>query len=70
MRDRVIATVDFTGGDGQDRYGHGTHVASLIAGPAGRTADTAGYRGIAYGAYLVNLRALGDDGSGTASERD
>ena len=23
--------------------------------------------GIAYGAYLVNLRALGDDGSGTAS---
>src|SRR5437762_12861257 len=29
---RVLATVDFTGGDGQDHYGHGTHVASIIAG--------------------------------------
>src|SRR5207248_441404 len=65
---RVIATMDFTGGDGMDHYGHGTHVASIIAGGAGNTADTATYRGIAYSAYLVNLRALGgDDGSGTAS---
>ena len=37
-------------------------------GGAGRTAETATYRGIAYGAYLINLRALGDDGSGTASD--
>ena len=29
---RVIKTVDFTGGDGSDKYGHGTHVASIIAG--------------------------------------
>ena len=68
LRNRVLATVDFTGGDGMDRYGHGTHVAALIAGRAGRTADTAAYRGIAPGAYLVNLRVLGDDGSGTASD--
>ncbi|HVH25758.1 MAG TPA: S8 family serine peptidase, partial [Vicinamibacterales bacterium] len=67
LRDRVIASVDFTGGDGMDRYGHGTHVASLIAGGGGATPETAAYRGIAYGAYLVNLRALGDDGSGSAS---
>ena len=65
---RVLATVDFTGGNGMDRYGHGTHVASVIAGRAGRTAETATYRGIAHGAYLINLRALGDDGSGTASD--
>ena len=65
---RVLASVDFTGGDGQDHYGHGTHVASIIAGRPGRAADTATYRGIAYGAYLLNLRALGDDGSGTASD--
>ena len=68
FRNRVLASVDFTGGDGQDGYGHGTHVASLIMGRPGRAAETAGYRGMAYGAYLVNLRALGDDGSGAASD--
>jgi serine protease AprX len=67
LRNRVIHTEDFTGGDGIDRYGHGTHVAALIAGRAGRTAETSGYRGIASGARLVNLRVLGDDGSGMAS---
>ena len=59
---------DFTGGDGQDRFGHGTHVAAIIAGQAGKTAETQDYRGIAPGAYLLNLRVLGDDGSGTASD--
>jgi serine protease AprX len=60
--------MDFTGGDGVDRFGHGTHVAALIAGQAGRTADTRMYRGVAPGAYLLNLRVLGNDGSGTASD--
>src|SRR5205823_6479309 len=64
---RVLVTVDFTGGDGVDRYGHGTHVAGIIAGQAGRTSDTRTYSGVAPGAYLLNLRVLGDDGSGTAS---
>ena len=50
-----------------DRYGHGTHVAATIAGAPGQTADTSDYRGVAYRASIVNLRALGDDGSGTAS---
>ena len=67
LKNRVLVTRDFTGGDGVDRYGHGTHVAAIIAGQAGRTADTRGYRGIAWGAYLLNLRVLGDDGSGMAS---
>jgi len=65
---RVIATRDFTGGDGRDLFGHGTHVAAIIAGRAGRTADTSDYRGIASGAYLVNLRVLGADGSGDVSD--
>ena len=64
---RVVATVDFTGGDGTDRFGHGTHVAATIAGAAGRLAETADYRGIASLARIVNLRVLGDDGSGLAS---
>jgi serine protease AprX len=64
---RILASVDFTGGDGVDRFGHGTHVAATIAGAPGRLAETRDYRGIASGARIVNLRVLGDDGSGLAS---
>jgi serine protease AprX len=67
LRNRVIHTEDFTGGDGIDRYGHGTHVAALIAGRPGQTPETADYRGIASGSRIVNLRVLGDDGSGMSS---
>lgn len=65
---RVLATKDFTGGDGQDHYGHGTHVAAIIAGHGGKTIETGDYRGVAPGAYLLNLRVLGDDGSGAISD--
>ena len=66
MRNRVVVNVDFTGsGDPSDHYGHGTHIASIIAGLAGNNGSE--YKGIAYGASIINLRALGDDGSGTAS---
>jgi serine protease AprX len=68
LRRRVLVTRDFTGGDGVDRFGHGTHVAAIIAGRAGRTVETREQRGIAPGAYLLNLRVLGDDGSGSASD--
>jgi serine protease AprX len=68
LRGRVLVTRDFTGGDGLDHYGHGTHVAAIIAGQVGRTADARDYRGIAPGAYLLNLRVLGDDGSGDISD--
>jgi serine protease AprX len=67
LKGRVLTTVDFTGGDGVDRFGHGTHVAGIIAGQAGTNSDTKQIRGVASGAYLVNLRVLGDDGSGVAS---
>ena len=68
LKSRTLLTVDFTGGDGVDRFGHGTHVAGLIAGAGGKTADTRMYQGVAPGAYLLNLRVLGDDGSGSASD--
>jgi serine protease AprX len=68
LKRRVLVTRDFTGGDGMDRFGHGTHVAAIIAGQRGKTADTRDQRGIASGAYLLNLRVLGDDGSGSASD--
>ena len=65
---KVVFIRDFIGGDGSDRYGHGTHVAGIIAGRAGRTADTSDYRGIASGARIINLRVLNEDGAGMASD--
>src|SRR5213080_1543692 len=58
LRGRVSATKDFLGGDGRDLYGHGTHIAGIIAGQGVSTPDGKDYRGIAFGAYLVNLRVL------------
>jgi serine protease AprX len=63
----VRVTVDFTGGDGMDRYGHGTHVAATIAGAAGTGPDASAYHGVAPDAFLLNLRVLDDTGSGTVS---
>src|SRR5581483_11596945 len=51
-----------------DRYGHGTHVAGIIAGAPGRSADTRDYRGVAYGANIVSLRVLDETGAGVASD--
>ena len=62
----VRVTVDFTGGDGVDRYGHGTHVAAIIAGAAGQ-GPTSDYHGVAPGSYLLNLRVLDSAGAGTVS---
>jgi len=63
---RVLYSKDFTGhNDASDHYGHGTHVAAIIAGEG---AADSGYRGIAPGASLLNLRVLGDDGSGDESD--
>jgi len=68
LANRVVVTKDFTGGDGSDAYGHGTHVGALIAGPAGQTADTSTNQGIAPGARLINLRVLDGRGAGKASD--
>src|SRR5215471_2954058 len=67
LKGRVLYTVDYTGGNGTDLFGHGTHVAAIIAGQSGKLTDTRMYRGVAPGAYLVNLRVLNDAGEGTAS---
>jgi serine protease AprX len=64
LRGRVLAWKDFTGGDGIDRFGHGTHVAGIIGAQPIATPDGKDYRGIAPGVQLVNLRVLDDAGSG------
>jgi serine protease AprX len=67
VRNRVLGSVDFTGGDGSDGFGHGTHIAGIIAGQAGRTPDTHNLQGVAPSASLVSLRVLDADGAGTVS---
>jgi subtilisin family serine protease len=48
-----------------DRDGHGTHVAGIIA--AGRNnPSTSGMFGAAYGAYLLPIKVLDDNGYGTS----
>jgi subtilisin family serine protease len=68
----VVANVNFVTGDSQttDTFGHGTHVAGIIAGnPASASGVTQEYvGGIAPGATLVNVRVLGADGSGLTSD--
>jgi serine protease AprX len=53
---------DQMGGD--DQYGHGTHIASIIAGSGNGSA----YIGMAPGASIIDLRVLGADGSGYVSD--
>jgi serine protease AprX len=63
----IAAHVDFTSplGFGRDFYGHGTHVAGIIAGS---NRAVRGFKGMAPGAHLINLRVLGRDGSGLSSD--
>ena len=58
---------DFTvdGGDVGDRFGHGTHVASMIAGTG--AASGGARKGVAPGAQLVVGKVLDDNGEGTDS---
>ena len=51
--------------DVTDRYGHGTHVAGIIAGTG--AASNGLYSGVAPKAQLVISKVLGDDGSGDDS---
>lgn len=67
---RIVANVDFTVGDGRrgrarDEYGHGTHVAGIIAAAArGRNDAT----GVAPGAHILNLKVLDAQGAGFVAD--
>lgn len=69
---RLAVSLDFTDGDQTvcDGYGHGTHVAGIIAGSGrgSRNSDGTVYLGMAPGADLISLRVLGSDGTGFAAD--
>lgn len=61
----VVQSRGFTGqgaGDVQDRFGHGTHVASIVAGSG--TAPAGRFRGVAPGAKVAAGKVIDDSGSG------
>ena len=68
--DRIVAFYDFTQGGiarpASDAYGHGTHVAGLIAGD-GRQSQKR-YRGLAPRARLIVLKVLDGNGQGLTSD--
>jgi subtilisin family serine protease len=72
LSNKVVANVSFVPGDPvvTDGFGHGTHVAGIVAGNGGPAAAvTSSYNGgIAPGVKLVNVRVLGNDGSGHVSD--
>src|SRR5216683_1651003 len=67
---RIIYSQDFDGGGTNDYYGHGEHVAGIIAG-SGKSSNystyTRAFKGIAPNANLINLRVLDQNGQGTDS---
>src|SRR5208283_5485134 len=69
---RVVYQQSFVPGNSSsnDQYGHGTHVAGLIAGDGLSSTGpiySKTFRGIAPGASIVNLRVLDQNGAGTDS---
>lgn len=63
---KVVAEQDFSGtGTTTDRFGHGTHVASTVAGSGARSGGR--FKGVAPGAELLNAKVLDDQGGGTDS---
>jgi len=67
LEKRVIERVDLTQDqDGLDHYGHGTHMAGIIAGDG--TASNGAYVGLAPAANLVSIKVASWDGSTDVSE--
>ncbi|NEB00884.1 S8 family peptidase [Streptomyces sp. SID13726] len=66
LADKVTAAQDFSGtGSTTDKFGHGTHVASTVAGSGAKSGGK--YKGVAPGAKLLNGKVLDDWGDGTDS---
>lgn len=60
----IVYSKSFNSSNADEMYGHGTHVAGIIAGVS---KSTKGMQGLANGAHIINLRVLNDKGAGTDS---
>src|SRR3984957_9690540 len=68
---RVVFSESFvTGQDASDQYGHGTHVAGIVAANGAQSTGpnfTQTFKGVAPNANIVNLRVLDANGNGQES---
>jgi serine protease AprX len=69
---RIVYSESFVPGDAStnDTYGHGTHVAGILAGNGhdSKSGYSQQYMGVASNANIINLRVLDANGSGTDSQ--
>ncbi len=70
---RLFKEVDFAAAekDYVDYFGHGTHIAGIIAGNAHDSSDAKSFRrfyGVAPDAKIISVRVLGRDGTGYVSD--
>jgi serine protease AprX len=62
LKNTVALRVEFTPGhDGFDRFGHGTHMAGIIAGNG--SVSLGKWRGVAPDAQLISVKVAGPDGA-------
>jgi thermitase len=63
LQGKIVSSVNFSSSaTASDMYGHGTHVAGIAAAA---TNNGVGVAGIGYNSTLMNVKVLGDDGSGS-----
>jgi serine protease AprX len=69
---RVVFSESFVPGEGAgDAYGHGTHVAGIVAANGAESTGTNfthTFKGVAPAANIINLRVLDANGSGSESQ--
>ncbi|MFF7284057.1 S8 family peptidase [Streptomyces griseorubiginosus] len=66
LKTQVIESKNFSAAaDATDKFGHGTHVASIAAGTGAKSGGK--YKGVAPGARILNGKVLDDTGSGDDS---
>ncbi|MBC8103877.1 MAG: S8 family peptidase, partial [Cytophagales bacterium] len=72
IANRIVGFKDFVNGADDtpyDDYGHGTHVAGIVAGSgAASSSDLRQYQGIATGVKIIGAKVLGATGQGTVSD--